>query len=189
MNSHFFFYDMAYNSSMKRLKIHFKNFLFFSFMMCVYCAPSFAAPGSEGFPPLPFDQEPPEEELPDKQHYKRPPKDPDNIIHYRGNRAYTENLPLEIVHTRCERKAENIVSIVIFFNQSINPLTLRSDSFHLNNKVIPFGMRFHFNKKGNSVSMLLPVTEDTFKLKVQNISSFDGKMIEPVELLIEVDSE
>ena len=188
MNSHFFFYDMAYNSSMKRLKIHFKNFLFFSFMMCVYCAPSFAAPGSEGFPPLPFDQELPEEAV-EHQQYPRPPKDPDKIIHYRGNRAYTENLPLEIVHTRCERKAENIVSIVIFFNQSINPLTLRSDSFHLNNKVIPFGMRFHFNKKGNSVSMLLPVTEDTFKLKVQNISSFDGKIIEPVELLIEVDSE
>ena len=35
--------------------------------------------------------------------------------------------------------------------------------------------------------MLLPVTEDTYKLKVQNISSFDGKIIEPVELLIEVE--
>ena len=170
--------------------------------MFVPCTASFAAPDSEVFPPLPSEQELPEEAFPKdeeakendflKGDFKRlppPPKDPDNIIHYRGNRAYTENLPLEIVHTRCERKAENIVSIVIFFNQSINPLTLRSDSFHLNNKVIPFGMRFHFNKKGNSVSMLLPVTEDTFKLKVQNISSFDGKIIEPIELLIEVEGE
>ena len=157
--------------------------------MCVHCAPSFAAPGSEVFPPLPFNQEPPEDVLSDKAHHIRPPKDPDNIIHYRGNRAYTENLPLEIVHTRCERKADEVVSLVIFFNQSINPLTVHPDSFLLNNKVVPFGMRFHFNKKGNSVRMLLPVNEETFKLKVLNISSFDGKIIEPVELLIEVDSE
>lgn len=184
--SHFFFFDMAYNSSMKRLKRNFKYFLSFSFLMCAFYAPSFAAPGSEVFPPLPFDQELPEEAV-EPQQYPRPPKDPDKIIHYRGNRAYAENLPLEIVHTRSERKAEDVVSLVIFFNQSINPRALHPDSFLLNNRPLPFGIRFNFNKKGNSVRMLLPVTEDTYKLKVQNISSFDGKIIESVELLIEVE--
>ena len=66
---------------------------------------------------------------------------------------------------------------------------MKADSFSFNNKPLPFGTRFNFNKKGNSVRMLLPVKENTFKLKVQNISSFDGKDIELVELLIEVDSE
>ena len=158
-------------------------------MIFVPCATSFAAPGTEGFPPLPFDQELPEGDLTEPPRYPRPPKDPDNIIHYRGNRAYAENLPLEIVHTRSERKAEDVVSLVIFFNQCINPRALHPDSFLLNNRPLPFGIRFNFNKKGNSVRMLLPLRENTFKLKVQNISSFDGKMIEPVELLIEVDSE
>ena len=51
------------------------------------------------------------------------------------------------------------------------------------------GTKFHFNKKGNSVRMVLPVAEDSFKLKVQKISSFDGKIIEPIELLIEVEGE
>lgn len=191
--SHFFFSDMAYNSSMKRLKKDFKYFLLFSFLMCMYCAPSFAAPGPEGFPPLPSDQEFPGEDLSKRPlpppPPSRPPRNPDNIIHYRGNRAYSEILPFEIVHTRSERKAEDVVSLVIFFNQSINPRSLNPDSFLLNNNPLPFGIRFNFNKKGNSVRMLLPLTEDTFKLKVQNISSFDGKMIEPIELLIEVDSE
>ena len=151
--------------------------------MFVPCTASFAAPDSEVFPPLPSEQELPEEVFPKdekakendflKGDFKRlppPPKDPDNIIHYRGNRAYAENSPLEIIHTHCERKAE-------------------ADSFFFNNRPLPFGTRFNFNKKGNSVRMLLPLNEATFKLKVQNISSFDGKMIEPVELLIEVDSE
>ena len=187
--SHFFFCDMAYNSSMKRMKLNFKHFLFLFFMIFVPCTASFAAPASEVFPPIPFEQELPEEDFPDRPRRIRPPRDPDNIIHYRGNRAYAENLPLEIVHTRCERKAEDVVSLIIFFNQSINPRSMKADSFSFNNKPLPFGTRFNFNKKGNSVRMLLPVKENTFKLKVQNISSFDGKDIEPVELLIEVDSE
>lgn len=157
--------------------------------MFVLSATSFAEPGQDVFPPLPPVQELPEEASADRPRHPRPPRDPDNIIHYRGNRAYAENLPLEIVHTRSERKAEDVVSLVIFFNQSINPRALHPDSFLLNNRPLPFGIRFNFNKKGNSVRMLLPSKEDTFKLKVQNISSFDGKMIEPVELLIEVDSE
>lgn len=187
--SHFFFCDMTYNSSMKRLNRHYKYFLFFSFLLLVPCTTSFAAPVSEVFPPIPFEQELPEEAFPDRPHHIRPPKDSDNIIHYRGNRAYAEELPLEIIHTRCERKAEDAVSLVIFFNQSINPRSLKPDTFLLNNKPLPFAVRFNFNKKGNSIRMLLPSKEDTFKLKVQNISSFDGKMIEPVELLIEVASE
>ncbi len=174
---------------MKRLKNHFKHFLTFSFLTFVLCATSFAEPGQDVFPPLPPVQELPEEASVDRPRHPRPPRDPDNIIHYRGNRAYAENLPLEIVHTRCERKAEDFVSLVIFFNQSINPRSILPDSFFFNNRPLPFGTRFNFNKKGNSVRMLLPLTEDTFKLKVQNISSFDGKMIEPVELLIEVDGE
>ena len=174
---------------MKRLKTHFKHFLTFSFLTFVLSATSFAEPGQDVFPPLPPVQELPEEASAARPRHPRPPRDPDNIIHYRGNRAYAENLPLEIVHTRCERKAEDFVSLVIFFNQSINPRTIGHDSFFFNNRPLPFGTRFNFNKKGNSVRMLLPLSEATFKLKVQNISSFDGKMIEPVELLIEVDSE
>lgn len=174
---------------MKRLKNNFKHFLTFSFLTFVLSATSFAEPEQDVFPPLPPVQELSEEDFADRPRHPRPPRDPDNIIHYRGNRAYAENLPLEIVHTRCERKAEDFVSLVIFFNQSINPRSIQPDSFFFNNRPLPFGTRFNFNKKGNSVRMLLPLTEDTFKLKVQNISSFDGKMIEPVELLIEVDSE
>ena len=180
---------MAYNSGMKRLKIHFKHFLTFSFLMFVLCTTSFAAPGPEASPPLPFAQEPPKEDFKDKPPQPRPPRDPDNIVHYRGNRAYSEDLPLELVHTRCEKKADELVSLVLIFNQSIDPRTIRPDSCFINNKPLPFGIRFNFNKKGNSVKMLLPLKEDTFKLKVQNISSFDGKIIEPIELLIEVDSE
>lgn len=174
---------------MKRLKTCFKHFLLFSFLVIVPCTTSFAESDQESFPPLPPGQNLPEEGSADRPRHPWPPRDPDNIIHYRGNRAYAENLPLEIVHTRCERKAEDFVSLVIFFNQSINPRTIGHDSFVFNNRPLPFGTRFNFNKKGNSIRMLLPLTEATFKLKVQNISSFDGKMIEPVELLIEVDGE
>ena len=43
----------------------------------------------------------------------------------------------------------------------------------------------------NKYLIISHISDGTFGrvLKVQNISSFDGKMIEPVELLIEVDSE
>ena len=48
--------------------------------------------------------------------------------------------------------------------------------------------RFAFNKKGDTVKIFLPMDSNTFKLKISKIRSFDGSEIDPVELLIEVQS-
>ena len=185
---------------MKSLKQHFIHFLLFSFLMSVPVTASSATPDSEGFPPLPRDQELNEEDshtfekppappvAPDGTFKRppRPPKDADNIINYRGNRTYTENLPLKINHTNCERKADDIVCVEIVFNQSINPRSLHHDCFLLNNHPLPFGTRFTFNKKGNTIKLMVPSSVNSFKLMIQKISSFDGSEIEPIEILAEV---
>ena len=191
---------MAYNASMKSLKKNFKHFLISSFFIIVPCTASFAAPGSEVFPPLPPNQERQEEVPPmgskppvpngtPDEEFKRPPmppKDSDNIINYRGTRTYSENLPLKISNIKSERKADDIVCVVIIFNQSIDPRSLDHDSFFINNQALPFGTRFTFNRKGNTIKIMVPVSENSFKLKIQNINSYDGSLLEPVEILTEV---
>ena len=158
------------------------------------------SPEQGAFPPLPLDQEmsgedssefkkPPVLPLPPDGNFKRPPrppKDPDNIINYRGNRTYTENLPLKINYTSCERRSEDIVCLEIIFNQSINPRSLHYDCFLINNHPLPPGTKFAFNKKGNTIKLMVPSNSNSFKLMIHKITSFDGSVIEPIEILAEV---
>ncbi len=116
-----------------------------------------------------------------------PPKDPENIINYRGNRTYSENLPLKIIQTKCTRKEGELVFIEIFFNQSINPRSVKPASILINNNPVLPPARFMFSKKGNSLKLLIPMNNNSFKMKVTKIRSFDNTLIEPVELLVEVE--
>lgn len=117
-----------------------------------------------------------------------PPKDSDKSMKYRGNRTYTDNLPLRINQTECLRKDGEFVSLGILFNKSINPRSVRPGTILINNKPLPPHTRFAFNKKGDTVKIFLPMNNNTFKLKIFKIRSFDGSEIDPVELLIEVQS-
>ncbi len=116
-----------------------------------------------------------------------PPKDPENIINYRGNRTYSENLPLKIIQTKCTRKEGELVFIEIFFNQSINPRSVKPASILINNNPVLPPARFMFSKKGDSLKLLIPMNSNSFKMKVTKIRSFDNTLIEPVELLVEVE--
>ena len=116
-----------------------------------------------------------------------PPKDSDNIIKYRGNRTYTENLPLKIIQTKCIIKENEMACIEICFNQSINPRSVKPFSILINNTPLPAYTKVLFSKKGDSFKVFCPVNTETFKLKVQKIKSFDDSEIEPVELLIKVE--
>ena len=157
---------MTYNSLMNSWKKGFIHFFFFYILMLVFCANSWAVPRQDGFP--------------------HPPKDPDNIINYRGKRTYKNNLPLEVNKINCERVNEEFVSIMIFFNQSINPRSLHFDSFFINDIPLPADTRFDFNKRGDMIRIIIPIQNNSFKIKMQNISSFDGSVIEPMQMQIEV---
>lgn len=146
--------------------------------------PGGGAPG--GNPPSgqpPAGTEPPKNLPPPPQH----PKDPENIIKYRGSRTYSENLPLKIIQTKCTRKDGNMVFVEIMFNQCINPRSIKPESILINNAPLPPFIRFLFNRKGTTVKMIIPLTLSSFKMKVCNICSFDNTIIEPVEFLVEVE--
>ena len=118
---------------------------------------------------------------------KAPPaKDSENTFKYRGSRIYNENLPLKILQTKCARKEDGNVFLEIIFNQSINPRSMRPESILVNNLPVPKFSKFSFNRKGDTIKILVPMNSNSFKLKINQISSFDGKEIEQVELLVEV---
>lgn len=117
-----------------------------------------------------------------------PPKDSDKSMKYRGNRTYTDNLPLRINQTECIRRDDEFVSLSIVFNQSINPRSVKPGTILINNKSLPPYTRIAFNKKGDTIKIFFPTNSDMYKLKISKIRSFDGSEIDPVELLIEVQS-
>ena len=139
------------------------------------------APTNPTLPPDPSHQErkPPEPS-------KLPPKDESRIFNYRGNRAYSENLPLKINLVKCTRFDDKTVCIEILFNQNINPRSFKHESLYIDNNLLPSFCRFSFNRRGDTIKFVAPVNSQTFKLKIQNVRSFNGNVIDPIEMLVEV---
>lgn len=160
------------------------HFLFFSFFFTVPCAVCVATPDQEFFPPLAPDQDKPFFEP-----HTKPPKDPENIINYRGTRIYVENEELQIAETEAERIDDDTIMLAIVFNQSINPRSVGAESFIVDDEPLPEETRFAFNRKGDTIRMVVYMSDDYFSLKVQNVSAFDGTMIEPVEIDVELADE
>ena len=135
---------------------------------------------AQSFPPTPPYQHP-------HPHPKGPPpKNPDKILKYRGTRTYNENLPLKIIQTKCAHKENEMVYLEIIFNQSINPRSVKPYNILINNKPLSPGVRFAFSKKGDRIKIILPMKVNSFKLKVLEVKSFGGAVIDPIELLVEV---
>lgn len=182
----------------------------FSLFFTVVNAASSALPGPEGFPPFPPDQEMqeegfpeseppapeekipeppapgfPEDERPDQP--PLPPKDPDKVFYYRGNRTYSEELPLKVKFVRCEKGEDGEIILLIFFNQSVNPRSVNNESLLIDDNELPENIRFSFNRKGDTIRVIIEPEEEEFRLTVQDVCTFNGVYIEPVELLAKVE--
>ena len=133
------------------------------------------APPLNGAPPANFPPPPP------------PPKDADHTFKYRGTRTYNEDIPLKINQTKCNCVEKDFVCLQIIFNNSINPRSVKAERILINNHPMPENfVRFAFNKKGDTIKIFMPMRDKTFKLKLLKIRSFDGSVMEPIEILVEV---
>ena len=182
----------------------------FSLFFTVVNAASSALPGSEGFPPFPLDQEmheedfsasengqpefpePPAPDFPEEDSMvpppPLPPKDADKIFYYRGNRAYSEELPLKVNFIRCIRGENGEIILEIVFNQSVNPRSIKNESFLIDDTELPDNIRFSFNKKGDTIKVIIPEGQEEFRITVQDVCAVNGVCIEPVELLAKVEN-
>ena len=194
----------------------------FSLLFSVTYAASSALPGPDGFPPSPFDQEMHEEDFPAPDSDERPdfpidepppelpedkkpvapppqhlpPKDSDKIFYYRGNRTYSEEIPLEVRYIKCFRGEDGSIIVMIIFNQSVNPRTVNHESLLIDDNELPEDIRFSFNRKGDTIRIVIPSDlddeeemDEEFRITVQDVCAINGICIEPVEMLAKVEEE
>jgi len=104
------------------------------------------------------------------------------ILNYRGSRVLSdsESFSLQSVKTKIEKKSN--LTLELSFNKSVNPHSFLSDSILIDGKPLSAQTKFSFNKKGDTIRLELPVESEKINLKIQKIESFDGKMIEELEL-------
>ena len=138
------------------------------------------------------DGRPPEKPNPN-QPLPPPPRRPENIMNYRGNRTYSKNCPMKIKQIRATRVGEQNVSIEVIFNQSINPRSVKHSSILVDDKTLNDEIRFMFNKMGDTLKFELPLQEqfqgDTFELKMWGIRSFDGSVMECIKIPVKIEGE
>ena len=130
----------------------------------------------------------PDKEIPKAPPPPLPPKDSDKIYYYRGNRTYSEEQPLKISFVRCMRDEDGKIVVMVIFNQSVNPRSVSHASFLINDNELPENIRFSFNKKGDTIRVIIPEGEEEFRITVQDIRAFNGVCIEPVEVLAKVEN-
>ena len=144
----------------------------------------------EGFEE-PFDRPDPDfpESGPPKTPPPLPPKDADKIFYYRGNRTYSEELPLIVKFIKCIRDREGRIILMLVFNQSVNPHTVNHECLLIDDNELPENIRFSFNRKGDTIRVIIPEDGEEFRITVQDICAFNGVCIETVELLAKVEEE
>lgn len=115
-----------------------------------------------------------------------PPKDSENTMKYRGSRTYAENLPLKIKQVKCEKAESDSVILEIYFNQSINPRTVKNQNIYLNDEQLSSDIKIVFNKKGDTIKLQIPMNKDAFTIKLTKVRSYDGTLITAADSQVEV---
>ena len=76
---------------------------------------------------------------------------------------------------------------MIVFNQSVNPRSVNHESFLIDDTELPDNIRFSFNKKGDTIRVVIPQDDEEFRVTVQDVSTFSGAALEPVEIIAKVE--
>ena len=107
----------------------------------------------EPVPQIPVmpEPEPPEPPDPTKPVPPRPdpPKDKDRIFNYRGNRTYSQQIPLIINNVKCGRLNEQEASVEIIFNMKIDPRSVVPECIFINGVPLSDTTQISFNKKAD----------------------------------------
>ena len=102
---------------------------------------------------------------------------------------YMEDVAFEIADTKCERLNDNTIIVEIIFTQSINPRSMGLESIFIDGEPLPDGTRFLFNRRGDTVKVFVIMVSDEFSMRVQNIRSFNGNLIEPAVFIVDLPEE
>ena len=107
-----------------------------------------------------------------------------SIIFYRGTRTLSDGEQFTIQNVKSQRTTNGEMVLELTFNQSINPRSFNASSILLNGEKLSSRIKFTFNKKGDTIKVAVPAKDDNISLIIQDVESFDGTKIEPMEVNI-----
>lgn len=81
------------------------------------------------------------------------------------------------------------MDIEIVFNQSINPRSVKNSRITIDGLELSQTVRFWFNKKGDTVKFMLESKNDSLELGIKRVRAFDGSVISPVQMLVQVSED
>ncbi len=116
------------------------------------------------------------------------PKDPDNMLYYRGNRTAQEDLPLTVNQVKVSRVGAAQVDVEIVFNQSINPRSVKHYRITIDGNEVPQNVSFWFNKKGDTVKFMLASEKDSLEFGIKGIRAFNGTVMSPTLITVQVEA-
>ncbi|WP_407427831.1 hypothetical protein [Treponema sp.] len=104
-------------------------------------------------------------------------------INYRGVRTAMPSDSFSPQRIKTERLSSNNISLEIIFNKILDPHSFSYSSIKIDGEEISQKMNFSFNKKGDTVKLVLPVKKERFTIEITGIKSFDGTEITYTQVL------
>ena len=74
-----------------------------------------------------------------------------------------------------------VISIDVFFNQGINPLSVKTSNIYINGEQLKESAGYMFSRNGNTLRLTFVAPEGDFSIKIENIESFKGDKLSPAE--------
>ena len=161
-------------------------------LLTVFLASSLFAddPRPHGPKPQPGDELPPPPPAAEGQNRNRPdefkgtglpPPDFRESRNFRGRRVPDVKDAFSILNIKSGKIKNGVISIDVFFNQGINPLSVKTSNIYINGEQLKESAGYMFSRNGNTLRLTFVAPEGDFSVKIENIESFKGDKLAPAE--------
>ena len=106
---------------------------------------------------------------------------PDRGMNFNGRKLPNRNENFSVIGLKIEESGE-FLKISIFFNEPVDSNSVEARHIFIDEKPLPPQTEFLFSKNRHMTRFTVPKQTDDFSLKITDLRSFDGKLINPTEI-------
>lgn len=96
-------------------------------------------------------------------------------VNFRGKREPKETGEFCLLEVKSSRLDSDFVQVELFFNQTVDPQSVSSATYFINQKKIKPAANAEFSRDGKKVRLKFNITDSSINFEVQGIKSYNGK--------------
>lgn len=106
------------------------------------------------------------------------------FVFYHGMRVDREEKKFQVTKIAAKKNKKNeedLLEIFVRFSMPINPRTVNVQTVLLNEKPCGSNVRFHYDRKGESMMISILEPDEEYSIEFKNLNSYNGKIMQDMK--------